>query len=307
MAREFSGSTSDYLTIGNVSALDITGEDITIHAWVNPDTISGEPSIVTKWNQGTVQHWAFHLNAGSGGSLLSGLAVTGGGSSFAVGATPVPIGRWSSVAARRKGLTGTPHQVYLNGKLDGQVASSFLLTTQSIPAHIGRLDNAVGPFDGRIAEVAVWAAGLDTWEIMLLAQGTNPLRIRPQSLRGYWPLSDYGASGQSKDFSGYGSTATQNGSVPPRPGYDLPYFDEYRLGDMVTADIAPPIAPTIDSATVYLELSVVGGECYSTFAGELLGEGDAILEWSAEDFLQWSADDNLEWSEGEVEVIGAHC
>lgn len=63
----------------------------------------------------------------------------------------------------------------------------------------------------------------------------------------------------------------------------------------------------IDAATVYLELTNLGGECYSTFSPALLGEGDAWVEFGSDAIEEWSTGDELEWSFGAASVEGIHC
>lgn len=63
-----------------------------------------------------------------------------------------------------------------------------------------------------------------------------------------------------------------------------------------------------DAATVYLDLQPLGGECYSTYSGRLLGEGEAELRWrSGGEELRWSDDEELRWSYGDVQVEGINC
>lgn len=63
---------------------------------------------------------------------------------------------------------------------------------------------------------------------------------------------------------------------------------------------------TTDAATVLIDLQVQGGECFSSFSGDFLGEGEATMEWSGTDRLEWASTDNLEWSPGLVSSE-AHC
>jgi hypothetical protein len=65
---------------------------------------------------------------------------------------------------------------------------------------------------------------------------------------------------------------------------------------------------TVDAATVYLDLQVLGGECFSTFVGALLGEGEAELCMATvTDELSMIADAELEWTYGAVTVEGIDC
>jgi hypothetical protein len=63
-----------------------------------------------------------------------------------------------------------------------------------------------------------------------------------------------------------------------------------------------------DTATIYIDLSVLGGECFSTYTGNLLGEGEAEGNWySSLDEARWLGSELTRWSEGEVIIEGIHC
>jgi hypothetical protein len=63
-----------------------------------------------------------------------------------------------------------------------------------------------------------------------------------------------------------------------------------------------------DSATVYLALSILGGECFSTYTANYLGEGEADVLWlSTLNETRWDGTDSLRWSLGEVVVEGINC
>lgn len=64
----------------------------------------------------------------------------------------------------------------------------------------------------------------------------------------------------------------------------------------------------VDDVVVPFKLSVLGGECHSTWSGDNVGVGDAYLRWSSTVNLRWSSEQELRWSPGEVstgETI--HC
>jgi hypothetical protein len=65
---------------------------------------------------------------------------------------------------------------------------------------------------------------------------------------------------------------------------------------------------TYDSETVYLDLITLGGECFSTYSGTFLGEGEADIRWlTSLDETRWLGDDETRWSVGDVVVEGIHC
>lgn len=65
---------------------------------------------------------------------------------------------------------------------------------------------------------------------------------------------------------------------------------------------------TYDSATIYLNIQSLGGECYSTYSGEFFGEGEANIRWSTSlDEARWDGSDATRWSLGDVIVDGVNC
>lgn len=64
----------------------------------------------------------------------------------------------------------------------------------------------------------------------------------------------------------------------------------------VYVDLVPVSGATnFDAAEVYLTMSVLGGECYTTFSADQFGEGEAQLRWIADANLRWQGTDDLRW------------
>jgi len=64
----------------------------------------------------------------------------------------------------------------------------------------------------------------------------------------------------------------------------------------------------IDSGTVYLNLTNLGGECFSTFSAQFLGDGEASLRFQEVTVeLRFTGDAEKEWSDGELVVEGIAC
>lgn len=63
-----------------------------------------------------------------------------------------------------------------------------------------------------------------------------------------------------------------------------------------------------DISTIYLDLRALGGECFSTYSGIFLGEGEAEVRWlTSLDEVRWDGSDETRWSVGDVVVDGIHC
>lgn len=66
-------------------------------------------------------------------------------------------------------------------------------------------------------------------------------------------------------------------------------------------------AEFVDSAEIYMEFSVVGGECFVTWSGEFLGEGEAFIEFFGDAWQEWTGTESTEWDSGTISIEGEHC
>lgn len=128
------------------------------------------------------------------------------------------------------GTTATNYHIYLNGaevtyatstNLTGGFASGAGATRK-----IGNTVSGLNTFDGMISEVAIWNVQLTKAEAIALTSPNvrrMPLQVRPASLKGYWPLDEFGqgvtasGTGASKDRSGNGRHGTPTNSPSGRP------------------------------------------------------------------------------------------
>lgn len=80
-------------------------------------------------------------------------------------------------------------------------------------------------FSGRLAELFVYNVALTTDEVVSLAGGVSPLRVRPVSLASYWPVS--GVVSPEPDYRGVlnmtvnGTVVVDHAPVSPQFGFDL--------------------------------------------------------------------------------------
>jgi hypothetical protein len=125
-------------------------------------------------------------------------------------------------------------------------APSGTISTSAEAYHIGNRGPLDRDFDGRLAEFAVWDVLLADGEVRALSRGVSPLRIRPQSLAGYWPL--YGASSPEPDFTGNGTATVSGATVSPHPPVQAAFgFDEMWLPRPL------PVVDTCDQPSLTLD------------------------------------------------------
>jgi len=157
----------DYVDCGNDASLDIRDE-LTIEAWIKPDTVSKayyHSSIVDRGNS----YWFLILNTGKLAFLRfnENDLQTGYGkfSIFSTTAT-IPTGEWTHVAITYSVLGGNAVKLYINGLLSA--AGSF--TNGPIDSSVSALTigNRMGLhyFDGSIDEVKIYSRVLNASEIL---------------------------------------------------------------------------------------------------------------------------------------------
>lgn len=103
----------------------------------------------------------------------------------------------------------TSRIAYIDGGSSGSNSTSKTVTNfANIAIGSYRTSTGVqwGPAAGQLAEAAIWNVALTASEVAALARGIPPYKIRPDALRGYWPL--HGLDSPERDWSPLG-TATR--------------------------------------------------------------------------------------------------
>ncbi|MGE0077190.1 MAG: LamG-like jellyroll fold domain-containing protein [Bacteroidales bacterium] len=144
-------NSCSYIDCGNNSSLDITGNTITLEAWVNPSKNDG--SIIQKENSTLDGGYQIYLN--NKGQLCFGLYIDGSWSEVVTDPFVLPYNSWSHICGT---YDGTTQSIYISGILIASKACSGNITTSSSNLFIGRnhITNFV-TFDGQIDEIAIWS------------------------------------------------------------------------------------------------------------------------------------------------------
>ncbi len=143
-ALDFDGSTDRLVGPG----LDMTDAALTIAAWVNPDTLAGEPRIVSKVDGGGNPIYELYVDAGTG-EAVADLRI--GGTTRSARGGSVTTGGWHYLAAT---WDGSELAVFVDSvEVDRIAAVGPLATAVATRAIVG--NNAAGtePFDGAIDDV----------------------------------------------------------------------------------------------------------------------------------------------------------
>jgi hypothetical protein len=211
VARRFQNNGSDVLAAAHqAGSVDVTGAHFTLCAWVKPASVSSDDVIAGKWGG------AFAYVLGHDASAHPYLFLNG--SVFYTSTFVMLTNRWQHLAAVKDGSTA---KIFWNGReiYTGTDATSIGSIGQ--PFTIGSQNGGSSPYNGDIEQVGLWNAGLSGYEVDQLARGMSPGKIRPLSLRGYWPLTDYRpGTGDAEDLSKWRNKAVRSGTVNPVPGPD---------------------------------------------------------------------------------------
>jgi hypothetical protein len=151
-----------------------------VACWFYPNTFTNLGALVSVQNP--INNSRLVLFANAAGSGIQAASTPGATATTAVGYVE---NQWQHACGVYTSTTS--RTVYLDG---GNSVTNTDLTTASLGTPIVSIGARLAGvfFDGRIADVAVWNAGLTADEVASLAKGATCNLIRPQSLVFYAPL-----------------------------------------------------------------------------------------------------------------------
>lgn len=179
-AASFDG-VDDYFNCGQDASLDITG-DVTITAWVKPDTVTGAGYIAAKASGSAFQYLIYRNNYnfrfGIGNSSAAIQVVTAGS---------ITLGQWYFVVGKLSSTTMSIECYAEDGTSSSNSASitGTGIDTVAIDVNIGARANGANLFDGNIQNVRVYNRALSATEVATLYnrpwEGTNYGDLWPYS------------------------------------------------------------------------------------------------------------------------------
>lgn len=214
MSRDFNGTTG-YLADNTTAAL--SGVPATFAAWVRPDTVNAERTILSLHGGGSAL-WRIEMTAT--GKPLAQFRNDSGSTSNSTGATTLPTTRFSHVCGTF--AANAAPRIFLNGVADAAAGSTPSNTTITVfRTSIGVL-NRFGSgdiqfWDGLIAEAAIWSVVLSADEIAALAAGVPAYMVCPASLVFYCPV--FGAADPEPELVHGGITLALSGTAPASPDH----------------------------------------------------------------------------------------
>lgn len=210
-SRYYNGS-SGHLSVASAD-IGFSEPYLTLFIWAFPTINSSADTMIGKWAAGT-NDWL--MLATTNNAIQFGF----GNQSYNSPNGALPAGRWSAVAMTKNGSSGDSIRGFVDGKC---VAVSTAATASSCGNtsvfDIGRAANTnTLCWNGWLCHAAVWNVPLSDAEIMMLAQGVLPGQIRPNRLRGWWPM-DGAVYNSERDLSGRFKHATLNNTLPIHNNY----------------------------------------------------------------------------------------
>ncbi|MCP4204013.1 MAG: DUF5060 domain-containing protein [bacterium] len=163
-ALDFDGS-ADHVLVANTSALDITGTEITLAAWIYPHTggvAVGSRIISKRTDAGGSDVYALYTEGNrirfrlDGQDMISDFVFTNN--------------EWLHVAAV---YNGVDKRIYVNGVLDAATpqAKTDAIDSSARAVHFGKREDEDRFFDGLIDELLIYDRALSAAEIAALAAG----------------------------------------------------------------------------------------------------------------------------------------
>ncbi len=190
MSRHFEATNNDYLDAGNPSALNLTGNKVTLLARINLESDHTEGKIIAKWADAGGK-FQYLLSTDSGDKCL--FAIQANSQKNIVGTTTLIIGKWYDIAGV---YDGSEMRVYCYqngiGGEENSTSQSGNMPTTTAPARIGAGSGGLGtenPFDGDVSHTAIYDKVLSDSEIESWANGISVLQLNRDNLIDTWPLN----------------------------------------------------------------------------------------------------------------------
>jgi hypothetical protein len=208
MARDFVPASTQSINL-NTSINSIAGltNGLTVSIWFNPDANSTMSQGGDVNGSDNASAFEFFTISGTPTTFWGRMYVSG--AKTVTGGT-VNVGSWNHTALTYDGANVT---LWGNGSQIQQAAATGNISNSATNIFLGKRGALAFPWDGKLAEFAVWAGALGAGEIAALARGYSPASIRPGILSDYWPL----VRADLSMLAGVASTFTNSPAVSDHP------------------------------------------------------------------------------------------
>ncbi len=164
MAMDFIAASEQYVEIGDVAPLNITGSAITLSAWVKIASKAAEKKVLAKWSDSPAAR-SYLLSVGGGTDDKAIMAIANPGVASATGTTAMAIGTFHHILGT---YDGSIIRVYLDGVEDDTTAKTGNIGSTTAPVRIGVGSGATseGPTDGAIDDARIYDRVLSAKEVL---------------------------------------------------------------------------------------------------------------------------------------------
>ena len=150
----------------SVGSFDVSGTELTLSAWIKPETDGYDQRIITKSTSSSVstQYWQLNNELGSTEFRLK----AGGTTDRLIVSTSLAAGTWYHLAGT---YDGTTMRLYIDGVEVGNLVHSVggaLSTSASVPVVIGDSPSGSRAYDGEMDDVRVYQRALTATDITTL-------------------------------------------------------------------------------------------------------------------------------------------
>jgi len=119
MARNFDTVNEDHIEIGDVAALNITGNRVTLSVWAKLATNAMEHKILAKWSDSPAK-FSYLLSINSSNKPL--FAINTGSTTLVAGTTSIILGTWFHISGT---YDGTTMRIYVDGVEENTTAKAW--------------------------------------------------------------------------------------------------------------------------------------------------------------------------------------
>ncbi len=166
-ALDFDGE-DDYVNIDESGSLDISGNEITIAAWIKAKRIDKRQVIAAK-TAGGDNTWLVEINpVDFDNGKLNFFLNTGDGGTNVGSRSPIAVDTWCHIVFV---YNGTERIIYINGQVDTSEATSGDISTNDQPVRIGTWGSLSRFFNGIIDDVRIYNYALSKEEVAAVYGG----------------------------------------------------------------------------------------------------------------------------------------
>jgi hypothetical protein len=186
VARVFASASSEHISLGSATALEITG-NITIFGWIKTTATAEQVWFGCYRSTSPFTGWGVGVNVSSASSGKLAYWSNGSGA-WRLSSGTVNSGAWRAVGVVINWTGAGAGTFYI----DGSASGTFTHTAPGASGATKYLGRSIlgNYYNGSLADVAVWNSNLSAANMASLGAGVSPPTIRPDALVYYYKGQD---------------------------------------------------------------------------------------------------------------------